>query len=162
MSFPCFTHTSSSDSLFFFSSMVSSYLVHHGYCSTATAFARVTDTMIQEEQTSIKNRQSKHLGWPLQPSVPHCHVLPAGLCRGAGKYRSYSTAAQSCPHHTLVLVLMPVSQHSLGTAAGRACPIVTVPPPPSAVLCYSSLTCLSEETCIPGSADCATFSAQFG
>ncbi|KAF4802404.1 Ran-binding protein 10 [Turdus rufiventris] len=40
------------------SSMVSSYLVHHGYCSTATAFARVTDTTIQEEQTSIKNRQS--------------------------------------------------------------------------------------------------------
>ncbi|OXB58497.1 hypothetical protein ASZ78_009062 [Callipepla squamata] len=37
--------------------MVSSYLVHHGYCSTATAFARVTDTAIQEEQTSIKNRQ---------------------------------------------------------------------------------------------------------
>ncbi|NXJ96015.1 RBP10 protein, partial [Corythaixoides concolor] len=40
--------------------MVSSYLVHHGYCSTATAFARVTDTTIQEEQTSIKNRQSNH------------------------------------------------------------------------------------------------------
>ncbi|NXP50574.1 RBP10 protein, partial [Heliornis fulica] len=37
--------------------MVSSYLVHHGYCSTATTFARVTDTAIQEEQTSIKNRQ---------------------------------------------------------------------------------------------------------
>uniref|UniRef100_A0A3Q3XNF4 RAN binding protein 10 n=1 Tax=Mola mola TaxID=94237 RepID=A0A3Q3XNF4_MOLML len=37
--------------------MVSSYLVHHGYCSTATAFARATETMIQEDQTSIKNRQ---------------------------------------------------------------------------------------------------------
>uniref|UniRef100_A0A8B9FEP9 Ran-binding protein 10 n=1 Tax=Amazona collaria TaxID=241587 RepID=A0A8B9FEP9_9PSIT len=37
--------------------MVSSYLVHHGYSSTATAFARVTDTTIQEEQNSIKNRQ---------------------------------------------------------------------------------------------------------
>ncbi|XP_062442207.1 ran-binding protein 10 isoform X6 [Rhea pennata] len=37
--------------------MVSSYLVHHGYCSTAAAFARITDTTIQEEQTSIKNRQ---------------------------------------------------------------------------------------------------------
>jgi hypothetical protein len=45
--------------LFFFSSMVSSYLVHHGYCSTATAFARMTETPIQEEQASIKNRQSK-------------------------------------------------------------------------------------------------------
>ncbi|MBN3317870.1 RBP10 protein, partial [Atractosteus spatula] len=37
--------------------MVSSYLVHHGYCATATAFARATETMIQEEQSSIKNRQ---------------------------------------------------------------------------------------------------------
>uniref|UniRef100_A0A8D0DFA2 RAN binding protein 10 n=1 Tax=Sander lucioperca TaxID=283035 RepID=A0A8D0DFA2_SANLU len=37
--------------------MVSSYLVHHGYCATATAFARATETIIQEEQTSIKNRQ---------------------------------------------------------------------------------------------------------
>ncbi|XP_074058327.1 ran-binding protein 10 isoform X1 [Macrotis lagotis] len=37
--------------------MVSSYLVHHGYCATATAFARMTETTIQEEQTSIKNRQ---------------------------------------------------------------------------------------------------------
>ncbi|NXY77854.1 RBP10 protein, partial [Glareola pratincola] len=54
---PCFTNASSSVCIFFFSSMVSSYLVHHGYCSTATAFARVTDTTIQEEQTSIKNRQ---------------------------------------------------------------------------------------------------------
>ncbi|KAH0619568.1 hypothetical protein JD844_000290, partial [Phrynosoma platyrhinos] len=37
--------------------MVSSYLVHHGYCATATAFARVTESTIQEEQISIKNRQ---------------------------------------------------------------------------------------------------------
>lgn len=44
---------------FLSSSMVSSYLVHHGYCATATAFARMTETPIQEEQASIKNRQSK-------------------------------------------------------------------------------------------------------
>nr|XP_057931448.1 ran-binding protein 10 [Doryrhamphus excisus] len=37
--------------------MVSSYLVHHGYYATATTFARATETMIQEDQTSIKNRQ---------------------------------------------------------------------------------------------------------
>uniref|UniRef100_A0A8C8H779 Ran-binding protein 10 n=1 Tax=Oncorhynchus tshawytscha TaxID=74940 RepID=A0A8C8H779_ONCTS len=37
--------------------MVSTYLVHHGYCATATAFARATETLIQEDQTSIKNRQ---------------------------------------------------------------------------------------------------------
>uniref|UniRef100_A0A8C9T7X3 RAN binding protein 10 n=1 Tax=Scleropages formosus TaxID=113540 RepID=A0A8C9T7X3_SCLFO len=38
-------------------SMVSSYLVHHGYCATAMAFARATETKIQEDQSSIKNRQ---------------------------------------------------------------------------------------------------------
>uniref|UniRef100_A0A673C9E2 RAN binding protein 10 n=1 Tax=Sphaeramia orbicularis TaxID=375764 RepID=A0A673C9E2_9TELE len=37
--------------------LLSPYLVHHGYCATATAFARATETMIQEDQTSIKNRQ---------------------------------------------------------------------------------------------------------
>lgn len=42
-------------------SMVSSYLVHHGYCATATAFARATETKIQEDQASIKNRQSELL-----------------------------------------------------------------------------------------------------
>ncbi|XP_053570732.1 ran-binding protein 9 isoform X1 [Bombina bombina] len=37
--------------------MVSSYLVHHGYCSTAEVFAKSTDQTVQEELTSIKNRQ---------------------------------------------------------------------------------------------------------
>ncbi|XP_078544114.1 ran-binding protein 9 isoform X1 [Lissotriton helveticus] len=37
--------------------MVSSYLVHHGYCATAEAFARSTDQTVQEELASIKNRQ---------------------------------------------------------------------------------------------------------
>ncbi|KAG8144022.1 hypothetical protein E2320_001153, partial [Naja naja] len=40
--------------------MVSSYLVHHGYCATATAFARVTESTVQEEQISIKNRQKSN------------------------------------------------------------------------------------------------------
>lgn len=39
--------------------MVSSYLVHHGYCATAEAFARSTDQTVLEELASIKNRQSK-------------------------------------------------------------------------------------------------------
>lgn len=39
--------------------MVSTYLVHHGYCSTAEAFARGTGQAFDEEITSIKNRQSK-------------------------------------------------------------------------------------------------------
>uniref|UniRef100_A0A4W3HNM0 RAN binding protein 9 n=1 Tax=Callorhinchus milii TaxID=7868 RepID=A0A4W3HNM0_CALMI len=37
--------------------MVSSYLVHHGYCATAEAFARSTGQAFQEELASIKNRQ---------------------------------------------------------------------------------------------------------
>lgn len=41
--------------------MVSSYLVHHGYCATAEAFARSTDQTVLEELASIKNRQSKNI-----------------------------------------------------------------------------------------------------
>lgn len=37
--------------------MVSSYLVHHGYSSTAETFARTTGQSLQEDMTSIKNRQ---------------------------------------------------------------------------------------------------------
>ncbi|XP_048867593.1 ran-binding protein 9 [Brienomyrus brachyistius] len=37
--------------------MVASYLVHHGYCATAEAFARSTDQTVHEELASIKNRQ---------------------------------------------------------------------------------------------------------
>ena len=45
--------------LLFILRMVSSYLVHHGYCATAEAFARSTDQTVLEELASIKNRQSK-------------------------------------------------------------------------------------------------------
>ncbi|KAJ0173896.1 hypothetical protein K1T71_010042 [Dendrolimus kikuchii] len=37
--------------------MVSTYLVHHGYCSTAQAFSRATGQPIDEDISSIKNRQ---------------------------------------------------------------------------------------------------------
>ncbi|XP_033625865.1 ran-binding protein 9-like [Asterias rubens] len=37
--------------------MVSTYLVHHGYCSTAQRFARCTGQTIAEKLTSIANRQ---------------------------------------------------------------------------------------------------------
>ncbi|XP_063239311.1 ran-binding protein 9 [Bacillus rossius redtenbacheri] len=37
--------------------MVSTYLVHHGYCATAEAFSQVTDQAFEEDITSIKNRQ---------------------------------------------------------------------------------------------------------
>lgn len=39
--------------------MVSSYLIHHGFCNTAEAFATVTDQPFNEDIASIKNRQSK-------------------------------------------------------------------------------------------------------
>jgi len=38
--------------------MVSSYLVHHGYSSTAETFAKITGQTYREELSSIKNRQS--------------------------------------------------------------------------------------------------------
>ncbi|XP_037961708.2 ran-binding protein 9 isoform X2 [Plutella xylostella] len=37
--------------------MVSSYLVHHGYCGTAQAFSRAAALPIAEDVTSIRNRQ---------------------------------------------------------------------------------------------------------
>ncbi|KAA0202297.1 hypothetical protein HAZT_HAZT011405 [Hyalella azteca] len=37
--------------------MVTSYLVHYGYCSTAEAFARASTTDFTEEVASIRNRQ---------------------------------------------------------------------------------------------------------
>lgn len=55
-------------------SMTLSYLVHHGYCATATAFARMTETLIQEEQASIKNRQSK-IDSPLPLPSSHLSLL---------------------------------------------------------------------------------------
>ncbi|WAR12872.1 RANB9-like protein [Mya arenaria] len=38
-------------------SIVSTYLVHHGYCATAEAFAKSTGQNIREDLASIKNRQ---------------------------------------------------------------------------------------------------------
>ncbi|EFN82212.1 Ran-binding protein 9, partial [Harpegnathos saltator] len=37
--------------------MVSTYLVHHGYCATAEAFANSTGQVFEEDYNSIKNRQ---------------------------------------------------------------------------------------------------------
>lgn len=41
-----------------FDRMIATYLVHHGYCATAEAFARSTGQEFGEEVASIKNRQS--------------------------------------------------------------------------------------------------------
>lgn len=41
--------------------MIATYLVHHGYCATAEAFARSTGQEFGEEVASIKNRQSKFI-----------------------------------------------------------------------------------------------------
>lgn len=47
------------NSFFFFSRMISTYLVHHGYCATAEAFAHSTGQVFHEELASIKSRQRK-------------------------------------------------------------------------------------------------------
>ena len=39
--------------------IMSTYLVHHGYCATAEAFAKSTGQCFTEELASMKNRQSK-------------------------------------------------------------------------------------------------------
>lgn len=39
--------------------LVSSYLVHHGYTATAESFARATNTPLNEDIASIRNRQSE-------------------------------------------------------------------------------------------------------
>ena len=41
--------------------MVQTYLVHHGYCATAEAFANSTGIGIEEDLASIRSRQSKCL-----------------------------------------------------------------------------------------------------
>jgi len=45
--------------LLYLERMIATYLVHHGYCATAEAFARSTGQEFGEEVASIKNRQSK-------------------------------------------------------------------------------------------------------
>lgn len=40
--------------------MVSTYLVHHGYCDTAEAFATSTGQPFEEDFNSIRNRQSNY------------------------------------------------------------------------------------------------------
>lgn len=40
--------------------MVSSYLVHHGYSSTAESFAKATEQSLKEDMSSIKTRQSNN------------------------------------------------------------------------------------------------------
>ena len=40
--------------------IVSSYLIHNGYCATAEAFAHCTGQSFDEELVSIRNRQSMH------------------------------------------------------------------------------------------------------
>jgi hypothetical protein len=39
--------------------MVMSYLVHHGYCATAEAFAKTCGQIVAEDLVSMQNRQSE-------------------------------------------------------------------------------------------------------
>ncbi|KAK8722477.1 hypothetical protein OTU49_012237, partial [Cherax quadricarinatus] len=62
--------------------MVSTYLVHHGYCATAEAFARSTSQDFDEELTSIKNRQKIQklvLGGRLGEAIETVQQLYPGL-----------------------------------------------------------------------------------
>lgn len=45
---------------FLFKRIVQTYLVHHGYCSAAEAFALSTGQAFTEDRISIKNRQRKY------------------------------------------------------------------------------------------------------
>ena len=51
----------SNNILFYCIRIVSTYLVHHGYCATAETFAKSTGQSFPEEIASIKNRQSESL-----------------------------------------------------------------------------------------------------
>ena len=50
-----------SHSIFYIIRIVSTYLVHHGYCATAEAFAKSTGQSFTEELASIKNRQRESI-----------------------------------------------------------------------------------------------------
>lgn len=62
-----------------FRRMVSTYLVHHGYCNTAEAFAHITDQPFTEDLTSIKNRQSKYWGRQIRWRVNVSGRSPSNL-----------------------------------------------------------------------------------
>lgn len=123
--FPCSTGVSSPVCIFSLSSMVSSYLVHHGYCSTATAFARVTDTTIQEEQTSIKNRQSKSLAYSFPTCWPRVafRTLQGPWCCGSRR----AVPRQHKARHSTLLGI----SRAWGLLPGSTLPIITV----SSTLC---------------------------
>lgn len=56
------THTHTQTHCYFpFSRLVLGYLVHHGYTSTAIAFANNTGQELEESQESMTNRQSKFI-----------------------------------------------------------------------------------------------------
>ena len=107
--------------------MVSSYLVHHGYCATATAFARMTETPIQEEQASIKNRQSK-VDSPLPlPSLPHLSLLfgswhPWVTCQESVQLRSSPEDQPTTQPWALLLSLFQ------GNTAPKDCPSIGMSP----------------------------------
>lgn len=62
--------------------IVSTYLVHHGFCSTAEAFARSAGQSFEEEITSIKNRQRIQklvLAGRMGEAIDTTHQLYPGL-----------------------------------------------------------------------------------
>ena len=55
--------------------MVQTYLVHHGYCATAEAFANSTGIGIEEDLGSIRSRQSEWSGTVRELSVAVVGVI---------------------------------------------------------------------------------------
>ena len=55
--------------------IVSTYLVHHGYCATAEAFAKSTGQSFTEELASIKNRQSEPTVMQDRPLKYACWIV---------------------------------------------------------------------------------------
>ena len=78
--------------------LVLGYLVHHGYCDTAAAFAKTTSQTLEEDWVSISNRQSQYF-------VCHgrcCNVvcLPSrnpGLCAARANQRGPQVGEKSIP-----------------------------------------------------------------
>lgn len=62
-------------SFFFLIRIVSTYLVHHGYCATAEAFAKSTGQSFTEELASIKNRQREPISKDMFLLVDQSHCV---------------------------------------------------------------------------------------
>ncbi|MGH0154188.1 UNVERIFIED_CONTAM: hypothetical protein FKN15_036321 [Acipenser sinensis] len=88
--------------LVFMLKMVSSYLVHHGYCATAEAFAKSTDQAVHEELASIKNRQKiQKLVQVLQYTMVSSYLVHHGYCATA---EAFAKSTDQAVHEELASI----------------------------------------------------------